>query len=302
MTGHDLVVVHTMVGFLASTDAMFRRGGYDGTESHYGVGGAWGRDRVEHLDGVVFQWQDRARGADANLEANLRAISVETADNAPGAARDIARWTPRQADALVDLIAWECSPGAHAGCPASWACHQHGIPARIVPDSKPGRRGIAYHRQGIDPWRVSGGERWSTSRGKECPGPQRIRQLVDEIVPAVRARLKGDDMPLTKDDVRLCWTGVKVVHNENDPTPTEGPDWTPAEAMAKADTKLDELVKASRAAVRRDTATQSMIRTLVEAFGQTAPEGVRDAFRVGISDLRRALADLDVRIEIGDQP
>src|SRR3989304_3598197 len=39
MTGHHLVIVHTMVGYLYSTDGMFRQGGDDGTESHFGVGG-----------------------------------------------------------------------------------------------------------------------------------------------------------------------------------------------------------------------------------------------------------------------
>jgi hypothetical protein len=64
----------------------------------------------------------------------------------------------------------------------------------------------------------------------------------EAAVKRVAGRLTEErDMPLTKDDVRFNWTGVKVIHNENDPTPTPGPDWTPAEAMAKADTKLDDL-------------------------------------------------------------
>jgi hypothetical protein len=207
MTAHNLIIVHTMVGYLYSTDAMFREGGYSGTESHYGLGGRWGSDAEHHLDGAVWQWQDRGRQADANLEANPQAISIETADNAPGGADDITGWTAKQAAALVTLLAWECSVEAHRSCPDTWACRHgmtwHGIrvaiPPELVPDSRPHRRGLAYHRQGIDPWRVDGGQRWSTARGKECPGPVRIRQFTREIIPAVQARLRGEDVLTTED-------------------------------------------------------------------------------------------------------
>src|SRR3989304_10275314 len=64
MTGHHLVIVHTMVGYLDSTDGMFRQGGYDGTESHFGVGGAGGRGAGRGLAGAVWAWQDLGHGAD----------------------------------------------------------------------------------------------------------------------------------------------------------------------------------------------------------------------------------------------
>ena len=214
MTGHDLVIVHTMVGHLSSTDAMFRRQGYVGTESHYGIGGRWGPDGPARLDGEVWQWQDRARRADANLDAAYHAISIETADNAPRAAADIARWTHAQATALVALISWECSREAHAQCPPEWRCHREGIPAVLVPDSRRGRRGIAYHRQGIDPWRASGGELWSTSPGKECPGPARIDQLVHEVIPAAARRVRaGGDDEVTPEDIKAI---AKAVHELQD--------------------------------------------------------------------------------------
>jgi hypothetical protein len=63
------------------------------------------------------------------------------------------------------------------------------------PDSKPFSRGIAYHRQGIDgnfgpfqfPGRVSGGEVWTETFGKVCPGDRRITTLLNRIIPrAVR--------------------------------------------------------------------------------------------------------------------
>jgi hypothetical protein len=66
----------------------------------------------------------------------------------------------------------------------------------LVADSRPDRRGIAYHRQGIPgnfgpPFTglVDGGELWTRlhkGRGKVCPGDARITQLRDEIMPALR--------------------------------------------------------------------------------------------------------------------
>lgn len=184
MTRHDIICLHTMVGYLKTTDEMFKQGGYTGVESHYGVGGIWGPDADHHLDGVVYQWVNDDYRADANLDGNHRLISIETADNAPQHAADIRPWTPRQVEAIIRLVADRCA--------------RYDIPAELVPDSKPGRRGIAYHRQGIDPWRVAGGEVWSKSRGKECPGDARIAQLKTVIIPGVRLLLSGQ--PLVQED------------------------------------------------------------------------------------------------------
>lgn len=182
MREYDLFIFHTMVGNLVSTDSMFHDRGYYGTESHFGVGGIWGGDLSKKYDGKVFQWQDTAYSADANLEANPRAISVETADNAPKYVKDIKPWTPKQITALVNL--------------GVWVCRTHKIPPVLIPDSKPSRRGIGYHRLGCQHsdgvgthsgFLVAGGERWSTSIGKECPGTQRIAQLKTIIVPRIHA-------------------------------------------------------------------------------------------------------------------
>ena len=47
----------------------------------------------------------------------------------------------------------------------------------LAQDSRPGTRGVGYHRLGCDPYRVTGGELWSSSYGKVCPGDARIAQL-----------------------------------------------------------------------------------------------------------------------------
>lgn len=205
MRNHDIVCFHTMVGNLSGTDDYFRRGGFSGTESHYGVGGRWGLDASRGLDGRVYQWQERSHTADANYEGNWHVISVETADNAPKRASDIAPWTASQLAALVELTVWECSLAAHADCPEGWRCRtgslwkgvRVAIPPVAIKNTRPGERGLAVHRQGVKHsqgfgvagFLVSGGEKWSVSDGKECPGDARARQFHDELIPRVQARL-----------------------------------------------------------------------------------------------------------------
>lgn len=161
MSRHDIVCFHTMVGSLAGTSSMFHQDGYGGNESHFGVAG----------DGTVRQWQDTDFTADANAGGNHRIISIETADYGEPAFGQwdtrnsalVPAWTGAQIRALAEIT---------AAC-----CEAYDIPIVAVPDSLPTRRGVAFHRQGIDPWRVAGGEVWSSARGKACPGDRRIAQV-----------------------------------------------------------------------------------------------------------------------------
>ena len=180
----DIIGLHTMVTDLPRCDAMFRRNGYAGIHSHFGVGGA----------GEVWQWQDSDLRAGANLNGNHRIISVETADHGPGFASwdtrgdNVPAWTAAQVAALAELVAA--------------LCLAHDIPCVLIPDSLPGRRGIGYHRQGCDgsypDGRVPGGELWSSARGKVCPGNARIAQI-----PAVIARARALLDPTPEDDMQI---------------------------------------------------------------------------------------------------
>lgn len=168
MSAHDLIILHTMVGTLWGTDSYFMDGGYTGVESHFGVG----------FDGEVLQWTDLESRADANLDDNFNAISIETADMGEGfpawGGSDVPAWTDAQIEAIAQIVAW--------------CCKLKNIPCQLVPDSKAGRRGIAYHRQGVDSiplyqptYRVSGGRHWSTKIGKVCPGDRRVAQVPEVI-------------------------------------------------------------------------------------------------------------------------
>lgn len=175
MTSHDIICLHTAVGSLAGTYAYFAQRGYGGDESHFGVGAA----------GEVEQWQDLEHTADANLDGAHRVISIETADKGGpfpdwSDASDVPAWTDGQLEALAELIAW--------------LADRYDIPLQLIPDSRPGRRGVGYHRQGVDPWRVPGGERWSTKAGKVCPGSARIAQI-PEVIKRAREIAAGGEVP-----------------------------------------------------------------------------------------------------------
>lgn len=194
MSAHDVFCFHTMVGSLNGTRAMFERNGFSGTESHFGTG----------ANGELEQWQSVAYTADANLDGNGYIISVENADFGAGFPKwntndggAVPAFTDAQVATLIKLGVAAALPGSkagslHAECPHDWDCYKDGIPARLIPDTKRGRRGFAYHAQGVPGnGLVAGGVAWSSARGKVCPGRRRIEQIRNVIVPAIAAALEA---------------------------------------------------------------------------------------------------------------
>ncbi len=108
--------------------------------------------------GRIEQYIDTDVRADANLKANGFAISIET-ESSPSATE---RWGTAQAAAIVRLV--------------GWLCDEHRIPKRQTPTWD--GSGIGWHIQfgAPGPW---------TPVNKSCPGPARIIQARDEIIPAV---------------------------------------------------------------------------------------------------------------------
>jgi hypothetical protein len=172
MARYDLVILHTMVGSLAGTDGYFR-GGATGANSHFGTGGG----------GEIWQWGDTAYRSAASAAANPRSISVENADMGPG----FGAWNTKDGNAVPAFTAAQLEANARI---CAWAHTEHGVPLERVPDSKPGRRGIAYHRLGVPGYAVTGGELWSSARGKVCPAPARIAQ-VDQVIARARQLVGG---------------------------------------------------------------------------------------------------------------
>lgn len=170
MDAFDIVCEHTAVSpSLGSLTNYFDDEGYYGVESHFGVG----------LDGRLFQFQSLDLVADANLDGNWHVWSIENADGFGDTWHDgdeVPGFTEAQIETNIRLLAWLCDNGD--------------IPARIIPNSRRGNRGIGWHRMGVPGYMVSGGEQWSSSRGKVCPGDRKIHQIETEVIP----RIQGDDV------------------------------------------------------------------------------------------------------------
>ncbi len=187
LTRVDGYLAHTIVGSAESCINMFKGNGYGGSTSHF----------VMAHDGTVTQLVDTKHRANCQVEGNWRLLSCEHADYGEGFpkwnlndAGQVPAFTDAQVDAEIELQVW--------------MSRTHGFPARLMGSSK-GEQGIGYHKLGCDPYRVSGGEKWSSSYGKVCPGTRRIEQLQTIIIPEVQRRLAGaepiptipedDDMP-----------------------------------------------------------------------------------------------------------
>lgn len=152
MLRYDRFNLHVAVSETSSLHSFFNRNG--NPDSHFYV----------RKDGTVEQYVDTSMRAYCDVEGNSTTISVETQG---GLKNDQGEpWTDEQMIALAELWAW--------------VRKTHGVKQKIAVDSRPNKnssRGLSYHRLGIDPWRVSGGLRYSNSRGKICPGDAKIAQV-----------------------------------------------------------------------------------------------------------------------------
>lgn len=168
MERYDIVCVHTIVGFAPAHAA------------HFSV----------RANGEILQSRDTKYRSAANLEGNHRVIAIENEDHGRAfpdwSGSNVPSLTPEQVEANAKILAW-----SH---------RTHGIPLGISPNSRSTSRGLGYHRQGIDgnfdpPFlgRVPGGEHWSESRGKVCPGDRRIAQ-VPKILARAEELVNGDDV------------------------------------------------------------------------------------------------------------
>jgi len=164
MQRYDIVCIHTIVGYAPAHAAHFSTSG----------------------GGTIWQSRDTKYRSAANLNGNHRVIAIENEDHGPA----FGSWNTRDGHAVPALTDAQVEANAQI---LAWAHKTHGVPLQLAPNSRPGSRGLAYHRQGIDGnWsgyayggRVSGGEVWTEHRGKVCPGDRRIAQL-----PAILARAK----------------------------------------------------------------------------------------------------------------
>lgn len=140
-------------------------------------------------DGHIYQSRDTRFRSAANLYGNDDVIAIENDDHGPA----FGAWNVNDGHAVPGFTDAQVEANARI---IAWAYRVHGIPIVRCPDSKDASEGVAYHRQGVDGnfiaegyaygGRVAGGEVWSTSRGKVCPGDRRIRQLHERIIPRAK--------------------------------------------------------------------------------------------------------------------
>lgn len=172
------IIDHSIVGSAEGAYLHFRDN--TGVESHF----------IIDLDGEIWQLMDTGREADANLEANAYAISIETADNGDP---DNFRWTTAQFESLVWL---------------------HNKLRQVHPtiDNKegigctsPGRRGHSYHTR-------NGAPSCWTPVAKSCPGNIRKTQWRDENLPAYLSGPLPTPGPLEDTEMFLlrCDTPARV--------------------------------------------------------------------------------------------
>lgn len=136
-----------------------------GVESHFYV----------RSDGTVEQYRDTAYQADAQVGGGRNAISIETSGLMDGT------WSEVQIAALIALHDWLVS--VHPT-----------IPRRACPDPYSG--GLGYHSM----WPGTTPGAWATD-GRTCPGPRRITQWRERVLPAF-TDTSGDDMALTEIEIQ----------------------------------------------------------------------------------------------------
>ena len=158
-----VAVLHVDAGNAESLyDYFANRSG--GIESHFHVTRA----------GVIEQYRDTAFQADANNLANDFAVSIETQGYGEG------EWTPEQLAAIKRLLRW---------------LHDAHPEIRLAKVDRWDGAGIGYHVQfgAPGPW---------TPVAKSCPGPDRVRQFHDVLVPWLNAGApdEEEDVALSEDD------------------------------------------------------------------------------------------------------
>lgn len=192
------VVLHVDAGGANSLQGWFNSPA-SGASSHFYV----------KYDGTVEQYVDADLVAWTQREGNASCVGIETQGKGDG------MWTPAQLRALAALV--------------RWLCDRYGIPKASMGNSRTTSRGIGYHRMGIDPWRVSGGETWGP-RGKVCPGNDRVVQFPG-LVASVAAGAVGNPIG--------GGGSVTIPTIPGRPAPIEEDDLTPDQAR-----KLDAIYAA----------------------------------------------------------
>jgi hypothetical protein len=266
------VILHVAVSEGASLFPIFSTTGND---SHLYV----------RKDGSVEQYIDLELVAYASIAANANTISVETQGGVTNP--DGEPWTAAQVATLARI--------------ARWAHDTEGVPLSLMPNSLPASKGIGHHRLGIDPWRVAGGEVWSSSRGKLCPGAAKIAQIPQIITAAIGPIPPTPPTPpaLGAPDMRLARTpdGTIWLVTDEAVTATGDPDtyaslrkvWGDPVAVEQVDiTRLNAACVAPGTLsgdLRGDLKNKGQqLNAIAAAVGKATPQVDPEAVKVAVQD------------------
>jgi hypothetical protein len=240
------LIFHTAISSAKSLHSFFQQPGR--ATPHFYVNDA----------GNIEQYIDTDYRSTANLNGNHDCITVESSDE--GGRR--LSWTDAQITTLARL--------------SVWCHHRHRIPLLRCPSSRPGTRGIGWHRLGIDGnfpqppghllgGRVNGGEKWSLSFGKTCPGNAKIQGTVERIIPRASEILEGDDIMQQEDFERINRIVTRAVNDAVKPLERALANFRQNERARDAEeTRRDAAALARVLAVLDRTATPKDVRDAVE--------------------------------------
>lgn len=223
-------------------------------------------------DGTVEQYIDTAYRSASDMHGNDSTISVETAGGVTNP--DGEPWTSAQVDALVKL--WK------------WARDTHGIKNQVAKNTQTNDNsaGLSWHRLGVEGNFAGrggilensfkpGGIKYSSARGKVCPGDAKILQI-----PGIWERANGDTgevKPVGKpEDAK-----VKKVKGQS---PTNTPNGSTTFPTDYAELKINGNFKSWE---------QGAIQILMHQLGYTSNKQWDGKIRkLGYTDLQNWLRDV----------
>jgi hypothetical protein len=175
-------ILHTAVDAPGETDlyGFFARGDIT-VESHFFI----------QFDGDIIQYMDTGVRADANRDANGRAISIETEDDGAPEQRP---WSDAQIVSIKRLLRWihETHPKVPLTQCVAWDAP-----------------GIGWHAMWGAP------SRWTPSAGKTCPGSVRIAQTKQIIATLAAPDIEGILMALTDAEQTEMVERIRAMHIGN---------------------------------------------------------------------------------------
>lgn len=172
---------HVAVSEAPSLHPVFNRPGQP--DSHAYIRRGTPEQLRDGLPATIEQYVGSSMRANADLEGNDGTFSVETQGGVHNA--DTEPWDAAQVRALAHIFAWLVT--------------EHGVARKIASSSHLGEpsKGLSWHRLGVDGnfpglpdiragrTQRGGGMRYSTSRGKLCPGGGKIQQIPEVFAQAM---------------------------------------------------------------------------------------------------------------------